>query len=153
MAEPGNRWFQWTVRGSFADGGGLVGYQAVGRDIQELKVLETEIREISHREQKRIGHDLHDGLGQELTGVSLMLKTLEQAVISQAPELRTKVIAVRDMVDQSIATTRALAQGLSPVHLERDGFAGALSQLAANTESVYGIPVRTTSPSTTMARC
>ncbi len=142
MAEPNNRWYQWTVRGSFSERGGLIGYQAVGRDIQELKVLETEIREISHREQKRIGHDLHDGLGQELTGVSLMLKTLEQAITNQVPELRTKVRAVRDMVHQSIATTRALAQGLSPVHLERDGFAGALSQLTASTQSVYGIPVR-----------
>ena len=138
----GKRWYQWTVRGFFSNRGALTGYQAVGRDIEELKTLEREIREISDREQQRIGHDLHDGLGQELTGVSLMLKTLEQVVGKHAPELRPKVGAVRDMVGQSIATTRALAQGLSPVHLERDGFAGALSQLAANTESVYGTPVR-----------
>ena len=142
MAETGRPWYQWTVRGFFSERGELTGYQAVGRDIQELKTLETEIREISHREQKRIGHDLHDGLGQELTGISLMLKTLEQAISSQAPGLQSRVRAVRDMVGQSVATTRALAQGLSPVHLERDGFAGALSQLAANTESVYGTPVR-----------
>jgi len=142
MVDVENRWYQWTIRGFFSEGGELSGYQAVGRDIQELKVLETEIREVSHREQERIGHDLHDGLGQELTGVSLMLKTLEQAIGTQAPALKPRVSALRDMVGQSIATTRALAQGLSPVHLERDGFAGALSQLAANMESVHGTPVR-----------
>jgi signal transduction histidine kinase len=49
---------------------------------------------------------------------------------------------VRDRVEQSISTARALAQGLSPVHLDRDGFAGALEQLCVNSESLYGIPVK-----------
>ena len=92
----------------------------------EVKQLEAEIREISQREQERIGHDLHDGLGQELTGVSLLLKTLEDAIERDAPQLRSRVRSVREMVEQSIATARALAHGLSPVHLDRDGVAGAL---------------------------
>jgi signal transduction histidine kinase len=109
---------------------------------REVRQLETEIREVSQREHERIGHDLHDGLGQELTGVSLLLKSLEDAIERDAPQLRARVHSVRDMVEQSIATARALAQGLSPVHLDRDGFAGALEQLAVNSESLYGIPVR-----------
>jgi signal transduction histidine kinase len=109
---------------------------------REVRQLETQIREISQREQERIGHDLHDGLGQELTGVSLLLKSLEDAIERDAPQLRSRVHSVRDMVEQSIATARSLAQGLSPVHLDRDGFAGALEQLAASSESLYGIPVR-----------
>jgi signal transduction histidine kinase len=108
---------------------------------REVKQLEAEIREISQREQQRIGHDLHDGLGQELTGVSLLLKTLEDAIERDAPQLKPRVHSVRELVEQSIATARALAHGLSPVHLDRDGFAGALEQLAANSESLYGIPV------------
>ena len=91
MTNPENRWFQWTIRGFFSEQGELRGYQAVGRDIQDLKELETEIREISQREQERIGHDLHDGLGQELTGISLLLKTLENAIKRDAPELNPKV--------------------------------------------------------------
>ncbi|HLF11827.1 MAG TPA: PAS domain-containing protein [Gammaproteobacteria bacterium] len=109
---------------------------------REVRQLEAEIRDISHREQARIGRDLHDGLGQELTGVSLMLKGLEHAIEHDAPKFGSKIRSVRDMVDQCIATTRALAQGLSPVHLDRDGFAGALEQLAATSESFFGLPVR-----------
>jgi PAS domain S-box-containing protein len=109
---------------------------------REVRQLEAEIREISQREQERIGHDLHDGLGQELTGVSLLLKSLEDAILRDAPQLSARVRSVRDMVEQSIATARALAPGLSPVHLDRDGFAGALEQLAASSEVLYGIPVR-----------
>lgn len=112
---------------------------------REVRQLEAEIREISQREHERIGHDLHDGLGQELTGVSLLLKSLEDAIERDAPQLRARVHSVRDMVEQSIATSRALARGLSPVHLDRDGFAGALEQLAASSEALYGIPVVFTS--------
>ena len=79
---------------------------------REVRQLEAEIREISQREHERIGHDLHDGLGQELTGVSLLLKILEDAIERDAPQLRSRVHSVRDMVEQSIASTRALAQGL-----------------------------------------
>jgi PAS domain S-box-containing protein len=111
----------------------------------EVRRLEAEIREVSQREHERIGHDLHDGLGQELTGVSLLLKTLEDAIARDAPQLSTRVHSLRDMVEQSIATARALAQGLSPVHLDRDGFPGALEQLCASSEALYGIPVKFTS--------
>ena len=110
--------------------------------VHEVRRLETEIREVSQHEHERIGHDLHDGLGQELTGVSLLLKALEDAIARDAPQLTTRVRSVRDMVEQSIATARALAQGLSPVHLDRDGFTGALEQLCASSEALYGTPVK-----------
>lgn len=112
----------------------------------EVRQLEAEIREISEREQERIGHDLHDGLGQELTGVSLLLKTLEDAIERDAPQLRPRVRSVRELVERSIATTRSLAHGLSPVHLDRDGVAGALEHLAADSESLYGIRVQFVCP-------
>ncbi len=135
------RWYQWTIRGFFDARSKLSGYQAVGRDIDQIKQLESQIREISNREQKRIGHDLHDGLGQELTGISLMLKTLGRDIERSAPELGPRVRSVHEMVAQCISSAKALAQGLAPVHLEGDGFGGAMGQLAANMESVYGIPV------------
>jgi signal transduction histidine kinase len=109
---------------------------------REVRQLEAQIREVSQREHERIGHDLHDGLGQELTGVSLHLKSLEDAIERDAPQLRARVHSVRDMVEQCIATARALAQGLSPVHLDRDGFAGALEQLAASSGALYSVPVK-----------
>ena len=143
-AEVGNKtaWHQWTVRAFFDEEGALTGYQTVGRDVTELKLLGRQIRSIAEREQQRIGHDLHDGLGQELTGLSLLLKGLEHGAATQAPTLLSDVQALQEVVNRSIATTRALAQGLSPVHLERDGLAGALEQLAQTVQSVYGIPVK-----------
>src|SRR5262249_23692362 len=82
------------------------------------------------------------GLAQELTGVSLLLKTLDDAIAREAPQLTKRVHSIRAMVDQSISTVRELALGLSPVHLDRDGFAAALGQLCVSSEALYGIPVK-----------
>ena len=139
-------WCQWTVRAFFDRAGALVGYQAVGRDVTEIRKLEREIREISQREQERIGHDLHDGLGQELTGLSLMLKTLERDVQAQASSLLPEVRALSDTLNHSIATARSLAQGLSPVKLDHEGLVGALDHLVEHTANVYGIPIKLDAP-------
>ena len=50
---------------------------ATGIDITEREQLEKAILEISAREQRRIGQDLHDGLGQHLTGIAFMTKVHE----------------------------------------------------------------------------
>ena len=55
-----------------------------GIDITERKRLETALLEISGREQRRIGQDLHDGLGQHLTGIAFMSKVLEQQLAEAA---------------------------------------------------------------------
>lgn len=123
----------------FIEGNGAP--DAARQQSEVIKELEHQIREISHREQKRIGHDLHDGLGQELTGISLMLKTLEHDVTHSVPELAPRVEVIHEMVGRCIGSARALAQGLSPVHLKGDGFGRALSHLAANIEALYRIPI------------
>src|SRR6185503_14769014 len=53
----------------------------------EARELERRILEISDAEQRRIGHDLHDGLGQHLTGIALMSKRLQQRLTAaSSPE-------------------------------------------------------------------
>lgn len=141
-AEGNDVWLQWTVAAFFSAEGETTGFQAVGRDVTKVRALEREVREIVEQEQQRIGHDLHDGLGQDLTGISLLLKTLERSAAQQAPNLLPEITTLNGMVNKSLASARALAQGLSPVHLLRDGLAGALDQLGANVTEVYGAEVK-----------
>lgn len=112
------------------------------RDITERKRLEKEILEISEREQRRIGQDLHDGLCQHLAGIELMSQVLEQKLArrSKAAALRAGDIAknVRD----AISHTRLLARGLSPVTLESEGLMSALQELALNTEKIFHVVCR-----------
>ena len=89
LARDGTRrliaWSGTSLRG----GKGTPAYViATGIDITERKHLEKAILEISAREQRRIGQDLHDGLGQHLTGIAFMTKVQEQKLKGQALPVR-----------------------------------------------------------------
>ncbi len=112
---------------------------AVLNDVTERKVLEREILEVSNREQQRIGNDLHDGLGQELTGVALMLRSLSIGIRRSHPAALPQVDEIVALLNQSIHNARTLARGLSPVSLERGGLVPALRTLAARARETYGL--------------
>ena len=107
------------------------------RDITERKRLEKEILEISEREQRRIGQDLHDGLCQHLAGIEMLAQVLAQKLNTQDATARATQIA--KAVREAIGQTRLLARGLSPVTLESEGLMSALAELALNTEKIFGV--------------
>jgi two-component system, NarL family, sensor histidine kinase UhpB len=112
------------------------------------EALEREIIQIANREQNRIGGDLHDGLGQDLTGIALMLRGIDAQLRQEGSSIRLDEVI--GLVNGAIENTRALARGLSPVSAERDGLRAALQALATRVASRHGLPVkfeaRTTQP-------
>jgi len=102
------------------------------RDISERKRLEKEILEISDREQRRIGHDLHDGLCQQLAGIELMSQVLEQKVGARSKTGAARAADISRHVREAISYTRSLARGLSPVMRDAEGLMSALHELASN---------------------
>jgi signal transduction histidine kinase len=100
------------------------------------------VLEASNREQQRIGNDLHDGLGQELTGIALLLRGLENRAEREAPALSPAIEEVALLVNDAIFTTRALARGLSPVTFDRGGLSMALEELARRLSAMFHISVR-----------
>jgi PAS domain S-box-containing protein len=112
------------------------------QDATARRQLEREVLEVSNREQQRIGNDLHDGLGQELTGIALLLRGLENRAEREAPALSQSIEEVALLVNDAIFTTRALARGLSPVTFDRGGLALALEGLALRLSAMFHIDVR-----------
>jgi two-component system sensor kinase FixL len=112
------------------------------RDITERKQLEKEILEISDREQRRIGQDLHDGLCQHLAGIELMSQVLAQNLSLTSKTNAAKVAKIASHVRDAISHTRSLARGLSPVTIESEGLASALHELATNTEKIFHVQCR-----------
>lgn len=104
--------------------------------------LEREIIETANRERQRIGNDLHDGLGQDLTGIALMLRAIGAQLSKEGSAACPDIEDVIGLVNVAIENTRSLARGLSPVCTERKGLAAALRSLAAKATERYGIPVR-----------
>jgi len=109
------------------------------RDITERKHMEKSILEISAREQRRIGQDLHDGLGQHLTGIAFMSKVQEQKLAEKSlPEAADAARIVR-LVNEAIHTTRQLAHGLLPLFSDGHGLMSALRRWAAEVEDLFHI--------------
>ena len=123
------------------DDGVATGISISMRDITERKRLEQEILDVSGRERQSIGRDLHDGLGQELTGVALMLRALASRIQQRCPDVVEKMNEVVGHLNQSIETARSLARGLLPVRTETGGLSSALRALAARSRDLYGLEV------------
>ena len=109
------------------------------------RALEREVLETANREQQRIGRELHDSVGQELTGLGLMANALAQRSESHQPESRIpeRLIAGLVRVQEHI---RTLSHGLVPVPVEAKGLWAALDNLATDTTQKTGVPVRFHAP-------
>lgn len=115
---------------------------ALVRDVSDRKLLEREILEISNREQQRIGQDLHDSLGQHLTGISFLSKVLQRKLTAQSLPEADDAGQISRLVIQALAQTRNLARGLFPAELESQGLAAALRELVGNVEKLFTIQCR-----------
>src|SRR5208282_1858344 len=112
--------------------GKIIGASKVARDITGRKRLEREILQISEREQRRIGHDLHDGLCQHLTATALAGQVLTERLEAKALPESAAAGKVVDLVEEGIDLARNLARGLYPVEMEAEGLMDAFQDLADN---------------------
>ena len=116
------------------------------REQAEDAVVEREVAEVSGRLERRIGQDLHDGLGQVLTGISFQLKALQRRLSTAENPLtpaHAEAIAstadITSQVTQAIAQTRTLARMLHPVEAEADSLGTAMRDLGVIAEKVFAV--------------
>ena len=101
--------------------------------------LERQVLEIGDDERRRIGHDLHDRLGQQLIGISLLSETLARQLTGAEKPVLDKAETITRLVSEAVGITRDLAGNLSPITLEREGLAPAIAEMAETASSVFGI--------------
>lgn len=119
--------------------GEVVEVEGVARDITQRKRLEREILEISSREQRRIGHDLHDGVCQQLAGISLLTNALADRLEAGHRVNPAEVEKLSALINEANRQTRAVARGLFPVRLEDNGLVSALEELAINASALFNL--------------
>ena len=109
-------------------------------EMAERQRLEEEILEISENERRAIGRDLHDSLGQHLTGTALAGQVLEEKLAAKSIAENGDAKHLVGLIEEAIELTRQLARGLHPVEMQEDGLMNGLRDLAAITTDRFKVP-------------
>jgi len=133
------RLIAWSSTVLPGETGGPAYIIVTGTDITERKRLEKAILEISAEEQRRIGQDLHDGLGQHLTGIAFMSKVQEQRLAAKGLAEAADAARIVTLVNEAITKTRELAHGLLPVISDARGLISALKRWSLEVEDLFDI--------------
>ena len=115
---------------------------ALTDQIAERERLERELLEISEREQRRIGQDLHDSLCQHLTGATLAGQVLEEKLAALHLPLAADAGRMVGLVEEGIDLSRKLAKSLFPVEMEADGLMLALEEYAGTASELFKVNCR-----------
>lgn len=98
-----------------------------GTDLTERNRMQWEILKISEQEQARIGHNLHDGVGQTMTGVATLVEALECKLKGRQ---RASAERIRQLIQQAVQEVRQMSHSMSPAAVKNRGLGGVLQLLA-----------------------
>lgn len=117
------------------------------RDVTEQVGLATRLQHVREEEKARIARDLHDELGQMLTGLQLDLLWLEERLeaLPATPvvsALVERAVAASELAEQTIGEVQRLATDLRPPALDRLGLGAALQQEGRRFQARSGIACR-----------
>jgi PAS domain S-box-containing protein len=107
--------------------------------IAERKRLENELLEITERERRRIGLDLHDDLGQKLSGIALMTKGLELKLAKTHAKEAQDAARIHGLVHEAMNHASDLAHDLATLDLKQDDLPAALEGLSEHAKELFGI--------------
>jgi signal transduction histidine kinase len=113
--------------------------RALEQEMLERKRLEAEVLQATEREQQRIAQDLHDGLGQQLAGISCLCNSLKKDLAKKSSPHTADAAKISMLLDVAVAETRALARGLHPIEHEPNGLMSALESLAGDATQVFKV--------------
>lgn len=111
-------------------------------DITTIRRLEKELIRVSDRERQLIGQDLHDEIGQIMTGMAFMIEKLEKRMRKNDYPETEMVAEINELNNGAIARMRDIIKGLDPVLLSENNLMPALRQLAEDVNRLYGSAVQ-----------
>jgi PAS domain S-box-containing protein len=143
LAKDGRLIDVWVALTTLTDeAGSLLAVATTERDITDRKQLERELLATREKEQKLIGREMHDSMGQILTGIAVKSKGLELKLKSESLEGSADAADICELASEAIAQTRRLARMLYPVEIETGGLISALQGLAFNTKELLRVSCR-----------
>ncbi|MBN1501879.1 MAG: response regulator [Spirochaetes bacterium] len=110
-------------------------------DITEYTKLIHIASNAIENERKEIGQQLHDGVGQKLTGLSFILSTIKKTINENAPEKNEIMNIFADNLHESIEMIRNISKGLWPINIKKHGFSNSIYELVENLSTVYATKI------------
>ncbi len=111
----------------------------VYRDITERVTLDEASLAANRVEQQHLGVELHDSLGQELAGTSMLVRTLRNAIAAGAGVDPALLRDIESLLQSSVSRCRDLAQAVSPFIIAEQGLGAALQDLVHRARASQGI--------------
>ena len=109
------------------------------RDLSERKALQQELLTIHSEEQRRIGSDLHDNVGQKLTGLGMLAGSLAETLQEHSPDDVEAASRLALGIERALEQIRKLSKGLVPVEVDAEGLRAALTDLSETTTRDAGV--------------
>lgn len=116
--------------------------EALTREIAERERLERELLDVSEREQRRIGQDLHDSLCQHLAGTALAAQVVSDKIAAGRQIDGRDASKVVELIEDGIALARGMAKGLHPVEKNADGLMQSLQEFSGNVSDLFRVSCR-----------
>jgi PAS domain S-box-containing protein len=113
-------------------------FVCVVHDVSERRRLEAAVLDAVGQEQRRFASDLHDGLGQELTGLAFLLSALATEARNQGSAQASELERAYDVANRAMQSSQAIARGLSPIGAAEGGLIRALGDLVARLQGPSG---------------
>jgi PAS domain S-box-containing protein len=111
----------------------------LARSQEQMRELAVAMLEVREAERTRIARELHDELGQTLTGLKMDVELLARTVPAERADLLERVQAMRELIDATVATTRRISTDLRPLVLDDLGLGAAAEWLAQNVAQRAGL--------------
>jgi two-component system sensor kinase FixL len=115
-------------------------FVGVVHDVSQRRELEAALLDAVGREQRRFGTDLHDGLGQELTGLSLLISALTSTARAAHSPHTGDLERAYEVVRHALRSCQTISRGLSPIGPGEGGLIGALRALVSRLKGATSKP-------------
>lgn len=117
-------------------------FAGIIRDLSTRRKLERQLIEIGNEERRRIGRDLHDGLGQMLSGIRMLSESVARKLKANSVCCADEVEEIAEMIGEADEFARILSRDMVQVDLEKGGLNVALQMLCKNTTKMTGVDCR-----------
>ncbi len=128
----------------------LLAEEQLKQSHEELRQLASRLQEIREEERANMAREIHDELGQQLTGLKMDVSWLTKKLVTKEEAIEDKLKSITELLNETIVKVRKLATELRPSILDDVGLAEAMEWQSSEFEKRSGIKVEFSSPELTV---